>query len=515
MKTYQTFQASTYCKIFLILLLGLPLGLTAKDDCPDLVKDAQKLAKSIEKLEEKAETAKTTLEEAQRARDEARTALESFDHPDDPAAHGSDTEQKRKKLARQLKKAEEVLLDAKADYYDALQKLIDELQALKDKLAEADEKCKNDQDKQDELDDIRDRHNLEARPGEAEEPENTQKQQDELVDGELKALLEAILEKLKEDYPDPEEFRSAVRKKIREIRDWKDGFWKTPLGKAIKERLEKALRETLEPSTEPGSGDSSEEEENSSHDAGEPGTFKSILPENRQRAGIGFSFGFSFGERPVWCPPQMETQSTITPLITSVSTTTDASVNQSDITAGSTNSNGENTFQTPQPEFPCLADWMEQPGMALMVEHPIGRYWVTRLGAYLSRATTPAVHTPVTYTSEEGIVRSEMIGVQGKMQGLELRAGLLRYLGGQRIRPLMGIQALYRRDKLSVGQPSDLETELWVHRRDRWGAQALAGLQIQILSKLEVAILGEWNHYFLKTEAAISRGVQVQFIWKP
>ncbi|PHN04158.1 coiled-coil domain-containing protein [Flavilitoribacter nigricans] len=546
MKTYQNFQFN-YRRLLLLLVLFSPLALSANDDCQDLVREARKLARAIEKARSKVETAKSAVAEAQAVRDRAQAALDEFDHPDDPAEHGSDTERRRQKLTRALEKAEEALLEAKAHHYDMLQKLIDELEALKRKLDEADEQCRDEleeadqdmhladlrklQDLQDELDELRDKHNLETRAGEPEEPENTKKEQEDLVDAELKALLKAIIDAIREAHEDAEAIRSALRKKKQEIRnDWDDGFWDTPLGKELKKRLEEALQEIIDDPTgalpdfadEPQEEGTTEEEpqedgateDESPEDPDEDDDLKSIVPDESKRFGLGFSFGLNGDLSDTWCPkvPVSGSTPSNTDLITVITQTNQGSTSGSTDLSTSHPIAVEADVKDPSAQpIPCLEQWTIRPTHGAFVEGYLNDRWAARIGI---RRWSAHSQVPV-IPGENNAEVSPSPSWTAALDGFELQTGLVHYIGRGRIRPMLGGQAVYQQLSGSMYYDGVVEQPAYPLKKDRWGAQALGGFEIRVFRDLGIALLGQWDQYFGQKMSSGTPGVQLQFIWYP
>lgn len=537
MKTYHKIQKLSFFHFFLILLLSSPIQVSAADDCKGMVRDAEKLSKAIDDLEEATKKAETDLQEAHTARDKASEELDTFNDPQDPTTHGTSGVQRKKELTHALEKAEENLRDAKADYFDALQELIDQLQALKDLLDTADTQCKKEldaaerernrnklKDYQDTLDELRDQHNLEERAGEPEEPENTQKKQGELVDAELKALLEKILEELRNKYPEPEKFRSELRKKRQEIRnDWDDDFWDTPLGKLLKERLEKALKEIEDaPTGTPGSEEAPQESGEDQEDAGNTGdenSFRPILPRDKSQFGLGFSFGFTENQIKAWCSPETVSFDAAAPdqvnVITAVAPTQTNS--QTDLSTGNTIENTSNfDVEKPSSAKICLDEWIAKPKFGLFLDIKLGRQWSGRIGAYQQNVQASPVTRSTDIIREDHTVYPQTNTLKGAIKMFEFQAGLLRYFGEKRIRPIVGIQGIYQLHHGTAVMDSEHQAIQGFSWNDkRWGAQALAGFQVRIFRQLDLGLNGQWSQYFASKNTASAAGFNVQLIWYP
>ncbi len=537
MKTYHHIQKPTFFNFILVLLLSMPSSLSAADDCKGLVREAEKLSKTVKDLEEAAEEAETDLQEAQAARDKAQKNLDDFENPQDPTAHGSDVEQHKATLTRALEKAEEALLDAKADYFDALQKLIDQLQALKDLLDKADIQCKKEldaaerervrnklKDYQDALDEIRDQHNLEERAEEPEEPENTQKKQDELVEAKLKALLEKVWKELREKYPDPEKFRSELRKKRQEIRnDWDDGFWDTPLGKLLKERLEKALQDLEDspsnaPETEEAPQEPNEEADDAADDRAED-SYRSISPHDHSPFGLGFSFGFTDDQLKAWCAPESSSLYAVAADQVSVITATDPTIatSQTDLSSGNTIENASHIENEKLPSTKiCLDEWIAKPQFGLFFNIGLGRQWSGRIGAFQQSFQASPLTVNTAMTQEDGIVYTRQTTLTGAMEIWELQAGIIRYIGKNRIRPITGIQGIYQLHQGTATLDHDQQaSQEFAWKDNRWGLQAVAGLQINIFRHVDLGISGRWGQYFTSGNDGQGTGLNVQLIWHP
>lgn len=533
MKTYHQFQHRVFSTLLFTLLCCLPLYLSAADDCKSLLKEAEKLDKAIDKLEDKVSDAEIKLNDARDARDKAQAQLDDYNNPQDPGVHGPNVTPGRRALEKALEKAESKLMDAKADYYDALQELIDQLNALKALLDKADRQCETERkaadsdrlinklkDYEDKLDEIRDRKNLETRDGDPEEPANTQKKQDELVDAELKALLERILKALKAENPDPEDYRSALRKKRQEIRnEWDDGFWDTPLGKLLKALLDKALEAELNPSSdEPPTDDPSqdtEEEESSAEEPAEEGAFRSIPQNDQGRFGLGFSFGIN--KYPVYSRCAPEQSGTATDQISVITVTDPALSGPTTDLQTDGNTGMVSHFETTPTDnsLLCLDQWIAQPEFGIFLDIGLGKQWAAGIGAYRQEFKAVPLSSITELIRADGTISRQTNTLDGRLEHLELQAGILRFFGKHRLRPVLGVQATFRQisgtANHSMGQ--NLETSSWDDRG--WGTRTLAGIRWALTPNIELGVQGQWQQFFAPNDTKTGAGGQVQLIWHP